>query len=105
VRELAEGRAASTETVDRAAALVLDDAFYEGARRAGRIGELARAVRVRLRERAPTGTHWARSSACGPAEIEDVPDEDRGIYGCGMGHVPERAERFLYFFAVKQGKR
>jgi hypothetical protein len=60
------------------------------------------AVRT-LREGAPSGSHWAHASACGPATVENMHDvDDDGIavgYGCGMGHVPAKSSRFLYFFA------
>jgi hypothetical protein len=60
----------------------------------------------------PPGSHWAESSGCG-TRVEDTAEEKRIIaerakqghfrpivgIGCGMGHVPEKARRFLYYFA------
>ena len=45
------------------------------------------------------GAHWAHASACGPATVEDMKDDDNVGYGCGMGHIPAKSSRFLYFFA------
>lgn len=42
------------------------------------------------------GSYWAHSGGCG-VSIEEVPVTS--IVACGMGHTPERARRFLYFFA------
>ncbi|MBX7195576.1 MAG: hypothetical protein K1X94_26200 [Sandaracinaceae bacterium] len=42
------------------------------------------------------GSYWARQAGCG-VYVEEVPET--GGIGCGMGHTPERAQRFLYFFA------
>jgi hypothetical protein len=53
-------------------------------------------VRLRLKDRAPSGTHWAVSSGCG-TRVEGV--TDNVAFGCGMGHVPAKSRRFLYFFS------
>lgn len=46
-------------------------------------------------ERIP-GSHWANATGCG-LRLEEA---DTGMMmGCGMGHVPARGARFLYFFA------
>ncbi len=42
------------------------------------------------------GSYWANQGGCG-VYVEEVPET--GGIGCGMGHTPERARRFLYFFA------
>ncbi len=42
------------------------------------------------------GSYWATQGGCG-VHVEDVPQV--GGMRCGMGHTPERARRFLYFFA------
>lgn len=55
----------------------------------------AEEVRERLVKKPPPGTHWANASGCG-TQIEGV-EPRRGI-ACGMGHVPEKSRRFLYFF-------
>ncbi len=49
------------------------------------------------RQHAVPGSHWAHSSGCA-TEIEGEPIT--GGIGCGMGHVPQLAQRFLFFFAV-----
>ena len=52
-------------------------------------------VRRRLVEEPPAGARWANSGGCGVS----VEGERSAIaIGCGMGHVPERSRRFLYFF-------
>jgi hypothetical protein len=43
------------------------------------------------------GSYWASSGGCG-VSIEDAPQLE-AMVACGMGHTPERARRFLYFFA------
>ncbi len=60
-----------------------------------------RAVRT-LRQDAPSGSHWAHAAVCGLATVENMKEPDDGDvvgYGCGMGHIPEKSSRFLYFFA------
>ncbi|MGK3968470.1 hypothetical protein WMF01_48765 [Sorangium sp. So ce1667] len=59
----------------------------------------AAGVRARLVKQPPAGAHWASSNGCGTT-IEGV--EENGAIGCGMGHVPEKSRRFLYFFSVEQ---
>lgn len=58
---------------------------------------LAGAADTRLREERIPGSHWARASGCGTT-VEGV--ESNSIIGCGMGHVPQKSRRFLYFFTV-----
>ena len=58
----------------------------------------ARAIDLYRTHRVP-GSHWASSAGCG-VSIEGV--EDLAIVGCGMGHTPERARRFLHFFAIER---
>ena len=52
-----------------------------------------------LRQAPPAGSHWANQSGCGPATVEGMKDDELIAYGCGMGHVPSKSSRFLYFFA------
>jgi hypothetical protein len=79
---------------------------------------LAQAARKRLRDRPPANAHWATSSGCGTT-VEPTPEEieaeerkrreeaARGVLsmhsvvsvGCGMGHVPDKSRRFLYWLA------
>jgi hypothetical protein len=80
---------------------------------------MAQVVKTKLIDRPPPGAHWANASGCGPARVEQTPEEKeaerkaeeadrkKGIfrmksvvaYGCGMGHVPQKSTRFLHFFA------
>lgn len=56
---------------------------------------LAAATRDRFtRTRPPKGSSWARSGGCG-VRIEG--EEENHGFACGMGHVPERSQRFLSF--------
>jgi hypothetical protein len=59
---------------------------------------LAAEVRKRLKEQPPAGTRWANSSGCG---ITIEGDDDNMAMGCGMGHVPRKSRRFLYFFTKR----
>jgi hypothetical protein len=52
-------------------------------------------VRARLVSGTPAGGRWARGAGCGVTLEED---DVRHMIGCGMGYVPERSRRFLYFF-------
>jgi hypothetical protein len=64
----------------------------------GRAAErLAEVARKNVTQKPPAGAHWARSSGCG-TQVEGV--TDNLIMGCGMGHVPRKASRFLYFFSL-----
>lgn len=60
----------------------------------------ARVVR-KVRTQPPAGSHWANASGCGPATVENMKDDSDEVvaYGCGMGHIPAKSSRFLYFFA------
>jgi hypothetical protein len=84
----------------------------------GRVPALARVVATKLKARPPQGSHWATGAGCS-TEVEPTPEEiaaekaaeaealKKGIFrsksitvvGCGMGHVPEKSRRFLYFFS------
>lgn len=59
---------------------------------------LAKEVRQRLTVKPPRGVKWAKSYGCG-TEIEG--DDDRMGVACGMGHVPKKSQRFLYFFTKR----
>jgi hypothetical protein len=62
---------------------------------------LAAEVRARVvKERVP-GSYWARSHGCGTI-IEGV--NDNSSFGCGMGHVPTKSQRFLDFYTGAQPK-
>jgi len=56
---------------------------------------LAKAARARYCNQRIPGSKWADASGCG----ETVEGEDDNLaFGCGMGRVPSRSQRFLYFF-------
>lgn len=62
-----------------------------------RAAALATEARARLKDKPPPGTRWASSSGCGT----DIEGEAPMAVGCGMGHVPKKAQRFLYFFTQR----
>jgi hypothetical protein len=62
----------------------------------GDVAARAADARERLKVGPPPGAHWARSSGCG-VMVEGA--KDNIAFGCGMGHVPAKSRRFLYFFA------
>ena len=69
---------------------------------AGEVHEAAARVIRAVREQPPSGSHWANASGCGPAIVENMKEDDGSevvAYGCGMGHIPSKSSRFLYFFA------
>jgi hypothetical protein len=59
----------------------------------------AAGVRARLVKQRPPGAHWATSGGCG-TRIEEV--KEQLLVSCGMGHVPAKAQRFLYFFSIER---
>jgi len=70
------------------------------------VGRIADAARFVLCRRRVPGSRWSNASGCGDhPELE--PDEQRRvdeegkvlIFGCGMGHVPEKSRRFLDFLS------
>ncbi|WP_438026025.1 hypothetical protein [Sorangium sp. So ce233] len=63
------------------------------------LGARAASVRARFVKQPPVGARWARSTGCG-TEVEGVDDDAQKMLACGMGHVPEKSRRFLYFFAA-----
>jgi len=96
-KQLLQNENAITERRIELLAGVIGDAVAPGdAAVSGRIPALAADVRARLTHARVPGSRWAKASGCG-TEIEDDPDQ-LGI-GCGMGHVPEKAQRFLYLYA------
>lgn len=58
----------------------------------------ARVIKA-LRQAPVPGSHWANKSGCGPATVEDMKDDEVVAVGCGMGHIPSKSSRFLYFFS------
>jgi hypothetical protein len=63
-----------------------------------RAASLAKEVRQKLTIKPPRGVRWAKSYGCG-TEVEGEP-ESLGV-ACGMGHVPKKSQRFLYFFTKR----
>jgi hypothetical protein len=59
---------------------------------------LAAEVRKQLKDRPPLGAKWAKGAGCG-LQVEGEPPM---AIGCGMGHVPRKAQRFLYFFTDRR---
>lgn len=87
------------EAADHAAALLAESAARLPEPEQKSRWELLHAVvTARVLSRKVPGSHWAKSSGCG-TDIEDVPTN--AMIGCGMGHVPQKSARFLYFFAVR----
>ena len=103
-----------TELADRGAALLFE-AIAARQLNASRATSLLRdAVQARLISEPPAGAHWATSGGCGTdveetraereqREAEEATGKMRVMVsvGCGMGHLPEKSRRFLYFFAVE----
>ena len=85
------------ELVSRGAAVLLDAAVERGGRAPAEVrAVLARSARSRFVEVPPGGAKWARSTGCG-ADIEG--ETEAFAIACGMAHVPQMAERFLYFLS------
>ena len=84
--------------VDQVAAVWAAATVSSGPAQASRVTALAAAVRARILNQRVPGSHWATSSGCG-TQVEGHPDIGRGI-ACGMGHVPTKSARFLYFYTV-----
>jgi hypothetical protein len=73
-----------------------------------RIASLADEARARLVKGPPRGSYWALSSICGEDRVEglnDVKANEVEMVDCGMGHLPPRAHRFLYFFTKSPRRR
>lgn len=89
---------------DRAAILILDAAERRLSRPQSYElkARLREAVRQRLVSVRVPGSHWAQSAGCG-THIEGI--RTTSMIACGMGHVPEKSRRFLYFFTVPKNPR
>ncbi len=96
--KLSGGREAelTAEELDLCAAQVARFAQTAPAKRQSALREqLGAAVEIKLlRSRVP-GSKWAQSGGCG-TRVEG--EQDRQMVACGMGHVPAKSSRFLYFF-------
>jgi hypothetical protein len=101
-RSLLDGGGLELSLADRAAALVFEAAEEAGpSRRPALLALLAQAAAARLRDQPVPGSRWARSSGCGTV-VEGAPELSRMV-ACGMGHVPAKSQRFLYFFSQSDG--
>jgi hypothetical protein len=56
-------------------------------------------VRTNLVEHPVQGSAWALDSACGPPMVEGAPPDTEHMIDCGMGFVPSRSARFLYWLS------
>jgi hypothetical protein len=102
-RDIAKGGPPVPELVHPAAALWAQAALAaRGKRRAEVVHALAEAVRGRLVQAPIPGSRWARASGCG-LDIEG--ETGVALVACGMGHVPEKSQRFLYFFATRAERK
>lgn len=54
-------------------------------------------TRQRVLVKPPPGAEWANGGGCG---IDIEGQENNFMIGCGMGHVPVKSTRFLYFYAL-----
>jgi hypothetical protein len=63
---------------------------------------LAGDVRQQVVVHRPLGGQWANSTGCETSYEEGPVKSPRGG-SCGMGHVPRRSARFLYFLATRAG--
>lgn len=102
-RDLAGNGPPASDLVHPAAALLAQAALAaRGKRRAELVHALAASVRAHLVQAPIPGSRWARASGCG-TDIEG--ETEVAMVACGMGHVPEKSQRFLYFFATPAERR
>jgi hypothetical protein len=94
-RLISGGEGGGTREEVLAAAPVIAMAALEGSGDSRLVQALSEAARGRYSTQRIPGSKWANASGCGE-EIEG--EDDNLVVGCGMGHVPARSQRFLYFF-------
>jgi hypothetical protein len=92
------GDSPSLDAIDLGAAVFLAESL-DPADRARRIDRLADATRARLVKVPVPGSRWARASVCGLDRVEGEGELEGVGFACGMGHLPKKSERFLYFYA------
>ncbi|MGE0788223.1 MAG: hypothetical protein AB7S26_21300 [Sandaracinaceae bacterium] len=80
----------------RAAPAAVAQAAHRTPGRRSLLHDLAMQARERLTQNRVPGSYWASSWGCG---IEVEGRDDNAVVGCGMGHVPERSRRFLYWYS------
>jgi hypothetical protein len=98
VATIASGGAVKSEQVDAYSAEIMQALLAATDRKARRrmSAQLGKVVRRELKDQRVPGSRWANGGGCGV----DIEGEDSNIaIGCGMGHAPEKSQRFLYFFA------
>lgn len=92
------------EQADQVAGL-LGPLVGHGRRKDGQpfVSILAKGAKLRLTKERVPGSAWANSHGCG-TRIEG--ETRQHMIACGMGHVPAKSTRFLYFFTLpKNGGR
>ena len=92
------GGGAPVDLIDSGAAILWSAPLPSVEARAACYKGLADAARARLSKQRVPGSHWATSHGCG-TRVEGHPEQGLGIM-CGMGHVPAKSSRFLYFYTV-----
>ena len=88
---------ATARDADRAAALVMLAAREHPAAHTRLVERLRDAAHARIRDRRIPGSRWAHSFGCGTTYEGE---NDNAMFGCGMGHIAARSQRFLDFFAL-----
>lgn len=78
-------------------AIALQAAVEHPDQKSSLTARLAALSRARLRDKRIPGSKWANSHGCGTT-IEG--EDDSLMIACGMGYVPKKSERFLYFFTT-----
>lgn len=98
ITAIARDGVVDAKLVDRYAAEIMQALLLTEGRKERRqfAAQLARVVRRELKEQRVPGSRWATSAGCG-TYIEG--EERNYAIGCGMGHTPEKSQRFLYFFS------
>ena len=98
--ELATGRMPAVPLLRAGAPLTLSRAL-SGAPWPELTAALVDLARERHVRHAPHGALWATNRGCGSFSLDDPPRGEQAPtvgYLCGMGHTPESARHFLYFY-------
>lgn len=77
---------------------VLREAAEDSPHRDVVIEGMATATQTAWMARAPDGGEWGEHTGCG-IQLPSRPEIGAGV-SCGMGHLPEEARRFLYFYTL-----
>ncbi|MCY3003755.1 MAG: hypothetical protein NTV21_18315 [Planctomycetota bacterium] len=101
---LAAGSDPSAELARTRPCQALRAASQEAEQRDAWLLQLALVVRDRWTKHAPAGSVWAEDRGCGVSY--ELPDGTQRVGAlCGMGDVPELAQRFLHFFSSEELER